>query len=292
MAGRSGGRNWVPGLFAAFWILLAVFSAAYLFRIITEPQANRETASASTAAPATSSAPLAPSSLPTDQAQTLVQANEAKDQEIGQLKAEVRDLSGQVTELSNRLKPLEKVLGPVAALPSSTAVTTSPPSPEPVNPSVAEPAPPPSAAAAEPKPASQPKQTPAAEATRNPPEDNTTPDQESNDTAGPATSEEPSQSTETANLTPSSIPPGTTRFGIEIGSVAKQDEIRPMWRSLLTDHAALVAGLQARRVIAPDKKWRLIAGPFSSAAEAMQACGLFKKADMPCEATVFAGDPF
>ena len=42
----------------------------------------------------------------------------------------------------------------------------------------------------------------------------------------------------------------------------------------------------------PDKKWRLIAGPFSSAAEAMQACGLFKKADMPCEATVFAGDAF
>ena len=62
--------------------------------------------------------------------------------------------------------------------------------------------------------------------------------------------------------------------------------------NLLTNHAALVAGLQARRVMAPDKKWRLIAGPFSSAAEAMQACGLFKKADMPCEATVFAGDAF
>ena len=42
----------------------------------------------------------------------------------------------------------------------------------------------------------------------------------------------------------------------------------------------------------PIKKWRLIAEPFSSAAEAMQACGLFKKADMPCEATVYAGDAF
>ena len=63
-----------------------------------------------------------------------------------------------------------------------------------------------------------------------------------------------------------------------------------MWRDLLTNHAALVAGLEARRVMAPDKKWRLVAGPFASAAEAMQACGLFKKADMPCEATVFAGD--
>ena len=37
---RSGGRNWVPGLFAAFWILLAVFSAAYLFRIVTEPRSQ------------------------------------------------------------------------------------------------------------------------------------------------------------------------------------------------------------------------------------------------------------
>jgi len=44
--------------------------------------------------------------------------------------------------------------------------------------------------------------------------------------------------------------------------------------------------------MASDKKWRLIAGPFSSAAEAMQACGLFKKAEMPCEATVYAGDAF
>ena len=41
MAAKSEGRNWVPGLFAAFWILLAVFSGAYLFRIITEPQGNR-----------------------------------------------------------------------------------------------------------------------------------------------------------------------------------------------------------------------------------------------------------
>ena len=63
-----------------------------------------------------------------------------------------------------------------------------------------------------------------------------------------------------------------------------------MWRNLLTNHAALVAGLQARRVMAPDKKWRLIAGPFANAAEANQACLLFKKVQKACEATVFAGD--
>jgi hypothetical protein len=108
--------------------------------------------------------------------------------------------------------------------------------------------------------------------------------------AAPAPAADAQEASEIAALVAPDIPPGTTRFGIELGSVEKQDGVRPMWRNLLTNHAALVAGLQARRIIAPDKKWRLIAGPFSSAAEAMQACTLFKKVNMPCEATVFAGD--
>jgi len=307
---RSGGRNWVPGLFAAFWILLAVFSAAYLFRIVTEPRsqtadsaaANPAAVSATSPEPATPSP--TPSSLSADQAQSLIQANEAKDKEIGTLRAEVQSLSGQVTELSNRLKPLEKVLGPVAALPSSTAVTTSEPSPEPTMPIARPPEPPKPAvtAAPSPPPVEARPEKPVAEAPDDarpaPKPAETSSDQGASDTPpSPVTADEPpSESTETANLTPPaampSIPPGTTRFGIEIGSVGKQDDVRPMWKNLLSNHAALVAGLQARRVMAPDKKWRLIAGPFSSAAEAMQACGLFKKADMPCEATVFAGDAF
>jgi hypothetical protein len=100
--------------------------------------------------------------------------------------------------------------------------------------------------------------------------------------------------TESAALDPVALPPaandGSTRYGIEIGAVAKQDGLRPLWREFLTNHGALVAGLQPRRVLAPDKKWRLIAGPFSSAAEAAQACALFKKVSRPCEATVYAGD--
>jgi SPOR domain len=313
---RSGGRNWVLGLFAAFWILLAVFSAAYLFRIVTEPRSQTADSAAANPATTAATAPAAPSPTPSsvsaDQAEALIQANEAKDREIGELKAAVQGLSGQVTELSNRLKPLEKVLGPVAALPSSTAVTTSPPSPgemapavkppEPPKPSVTAAPPPPPPPPVEAKPASQPKppEKPVAEApdevapTPKPKEDAASNDRDETPPSPVTAEEPPSESTETANLTPPppSIPPGTTRFGIEIGSVGKQDDVRPMWKNLLTNHAALVAGLQARRVMAPDKKWRLIAGPFSSAAEAMQACGLFKKADMPCEATVFAGDAF
>jgi hypothetical protein len=303
---RSGGRNWVPGLFAAFWILLAVFSAAYLFRIVTEPRS--QTADSAAANPAATSAtspePAAPSPTPSsvsaDQAEALIRANEAKDKEIGELRASVQSLSGQVTELSNRLKPLEKVLGPVAALPSSTSVTTSPPAPDAMRPAEKPPVPPkPSVTAAPPPPPVEAKpEKPVAQAPDDvrpaPKPAETSSDQDASDTPpSPVTADEPpDESTQTANLTPPSIPPGTTRFGIEIGSVGKQDDVRPMWRNLLTNHAALVAGLQARRVMAPDKKWRLIAGPFSSAAEAMQACGLFKKADMPCEATVFAGDAF
>ena len=66
--------------------------------------------------------------------------------------------------------------------------------------------------------------------------------------------------------------------------------MRPLWRDMRNNHAALVAGLQVRSMLASDKKWRLIAGPFVSAAEATQVCGLFKKENLKCEATAFAGD--
>jgi hypothetical protein len=106
--------------------------------------------------------------------------------------------------------------------------------------------------------------------------------------AGAAGSGEPTQ---TANLEPTiNIQPDTTRFGIEIGTVEKQAGLRRLWRDILTKHAGLVAGLQVRSVLAPDKKWQLIAGPFGSTAEATQVCGLFKKENLKCEATVFAGD--
>jgi hypothetical protein len=103
-----------------------------------------------------------------------------------------------------------------------------------------------------------------------------------------ASSEGPTQ---TANLEPTnSIPPGSTRFGIEIGTVEQQAGLQRLWRDIRTNHAALVVGLQPRRMLAPDKKWQLIAGPFASTAEATQVCRLFKKENLKCETTVFAGD--
>ncbi len=128
----------------------------------------------------------------------------------------------------------------------------------------------------------------------------------SENTSHPAVANKPKEdNVETASLntapaptpapTPSvmadpNLPPGTNRFGIELGSVEERSALKPMWRDLMTKHAALVAGLEARRVMAPDKHWRLIAGPFSSANEAAQACALFKKVQLSCAPTVFAGD--
>ena len=352
---RGGSGSWIPGLLATFWLVLAGVSGAYLYYLVTDPNAQLEKALASP------SAPEAPAmkdqakvgGLSAEEAEALTDAIKAKDQEIAKLKSEVRRLSSQVAAFDGRLKPIEKVLGPVAALPRSTAVTTSPPAgtpPEaPVQAAPAAPAPPlppasEAAPPAEPARAPVPSPAPSEAAQPAPPgevEERTladveqsqppVPDQKPAAAAAPAPSEaeaaEPPAEAESAGapeaaagedqaaappspddaaaeqsaagpevasdiaaLVAPDIPPGTTRFGIELGTVDKQDGIRPLWRNLLTNHAALVAGLQARRIIAPDKKWRLIAGPFSSAAEAMQACALFKKANMPCEATVFAGD--
>ncbi|ODA68645.1 hypothetical protein A7A08_00476 [Methyloligella halotolerans] len=107
--------------------------------------------------------------------------------------------------------------------------------------------------------------------------------------------DEPPQATASLGESPAALatpdlPPGTNRFGIEIGTVESREKLRPLWRNMLTKHAALVAGLEARRVMAPDNQWRLIAGPFADATEAARACVLFKKSDLPCEPTVFAGD--
>jgi hypothetical protein len=374
---RSGSRSWIPGLLATFWVVLAGLSGAYLYYIFTNPDARRvERALASQGTPQESAdaagGPRAPRGVSAEEAAALTDAIAAKDREIATLKSEIHDLSSQVAAFDGRLKPIERVLGPVAALPSSTAVTTSPPPGTPVDtapaakpveapkptPPAAAPKPPeaapPQPAVAAPKPAepAEPAATPPGQAASAPkpvepvtapaeetaavaapeppmptekPSDRTAapavpaedageasapagaPDQAAEEpgaqdqsaepsapaeaaTDTPAMPASPGSDSEVAALTAPNIPPGTTRFGIELGTVDKQDGIRPMWRNLLTNHAALVAGLQARRIIAPDKKWRLIAGPFSSAAEALQACALFKKANMPCEATVFAGD--
>ena len=97
--------------------------------------------------------------------------------------------------------------------------------------------------------------------------------------------------THTASLeVTTTIPPGTTHFGIEIGTVNNRTGLQGLWRDILDKHPALVAGLEPRQMLTPDKKWQLIAGPFASTAEATRMCDLFKKQNLSCRATAFAGE--
>jgi hypothetical protein len=334
---QSRSRSWAPGLLAAFWVLLAGFSGAYLFRVVTgdavEGSEIEHVGAVLTGAE--------PNALSPEQVAALLKVTEVQRKELSALKSSLNDLSRQMAELSEqnsalstRLKPIERLL---AAPSSGGAATTSLPSPpaivrlntpepvakaEPVAPEdkSAEPpaeqledqtrapdAPRQETEAATPKPVVRaPEQAAPGETQSEPESASASPSGEETEAAealppvastnAPDAAPEEQvvvleEETEIAAVNPAlDLPPGTTRFGIELGTVNKRADLRTLWRKMLTDHAALVAGLQARRVLAPDKKWRLIAGPFASAEEATQACALFKRADRSCEATVFAGD--
>jgi len=325
----KGSRNWARGVFAAFWILLAGVSGVYLFSAFNDPTLGGQLVQLNPL-------PGGASSGETTAAVSGGQSSGARDQELAEIKASLRELSQQVAELSSRLSPAEKSADASKPAPSPppapeppASVAAAPPPPEPAEdvkppepkpaqaeaPKPAETAKPIEQAAVDVKPPAPQETTPApkpfeppavavspleeppAEETAEPSSDVSAPAPSppaADEAQAPAPSPPAPAATESAALDPVALPPaandGSTRYGIEIGIVAKQDGLRPLWREFLTNHAALVAGLQPRRVLAPDKKWRLIAGPFASAAEAGQACALFKKASRPCEATVYAGD--
>ena len=187
--------------------------------------------------------------------------------------------------------PVEEPVADETPEPPAPPAAAAAPEPEP------EPAPAAQAAPeAEPKPAPTAQAAPEPETPAAPPAVAAAPMENTAEPDSPASGEAPPspQSSEIAAFDPVELPPtandGSTRYGIEIGTVTKRDDLRPLWREFLTKHAALVAGLQPRRVLAPDKSWRLIAGPFANAQDAEGACSLFKKADRPCAATVYAGD--
>jgi SPOR domain len=301
---RSVLRSWVPALFATFWVILAGFSGAYLYSLIGQPPAP----------PAVSApAPQASAGKTEDEpnAAAILNADQAQQKALAAVQDQVDHLRQKLASVDTRLKPIEKLLGPVATMPASSPgpVTTSPPTPaapeksaEASAPSSAPPpaAPPPESASASPtKPADETPPLPPVPPTMQPKQAENESDQtnsaSSNDTGAPtatASVNTPSPPPAPPASPPEpalQLPPGTNRFGIEIGSVSDESALKPMWRDLLQNHAALVAGLEARRVMAPDKQWRLVAGPFSSVREATEACALFKKVQLPCQPTVFAG---
>jgi SPOR domain len=315
---RKGSRNWARGILATFWILLAGLSGVYLFSAFTDPTlgghllalnpaASGETTSAFGGRSSqdrelaeikaslrelsqqvaalnahlkldAATAPSAPEPEPKD----ATEATDAAPQQPVEEPPPVQAEAPTPAETSQaEVKPIEQAAAD-AAQASRQPAPEAAPAPKPYEP------PPVAVAPFEPPEEERAAELPAPALPSTQAEETPAPGQ-----AAPEPEQQPA-AVESAALDPIALPPaandGSTRYGIEIGTVAKQDALRPLWREFLTNHAALVAGLQPRRVLAPDKKWRLIAGPFSSAAEAAQACALFKKASRPCAATVYAGD--
>ena len=313
---RVGGPGTARSVFSILWIALGGLSAYYLFTLFADPSAAGDQSARMAAPAAPSSAAPVPALAPA--------SSGLSAEQLGVIDGNLQTLSQQLAALDQRLRPIENFIGPAAKLPPSSSVSTSPPralpkleplpKPEPV---VSAPPPPPEPAVAEaPKPPVQPEPvvlappppvpTPTAapkpelapavaEAPKPTPEPAAVPAPPPAAVAAPETETEVVQEeVAIAAIDPVTLPPaandGSTRYGIEIGSVGKRDELRPLWREYLTKHAALVAGLQPRRVRAPDNRWRLIAGPFANAQDAEGACSLFKRAERPCAATVYAGD--
>ncbi|MGK2921290.1 MAG: SPOR domain-containing protein [Methyloceanibacter sp.] len=302
---RTGGRGVARNVFAVLWIALAGLSGFYLFTLFTDPTALGGPV-VQLSAVSEDQAPDAPPAAAAPPPAPVVSGADPAD--VSALKGTIQNLTQQLAALDARLQPIERFIGPVAALPPSASVSTSPPRAQEPAPVAAAPEPEPEAEVVEEEvveetvvetPPPPPAPPPVATAPEPEPEPVVEAAPEPEAPAQVAVADEPEaavaeEEVEIAAFDPVALPPaandGSTRYGIEIGTVGKRDELRPLWREYLTKHAALVAGLQPRRVLAPDKKWRLIAGPFANAQDAEGACSLFQKADRPCSATVYAGD--
>jgi hypothetical protein len=86
-----------------------------------------------------------------------------------------------------------------------------------------------------------------------------------------------------------------TEFGVDVGGANSVNGLRALWRGLLKSRSnARLAALQPIIVIKESKtglgmQLRLVAGPFSDAAEAAKICAGMAEHQRPCETTVFDG---
>jgi hypothetical protein len=104
-------------------------------------------------------------------------------------------------------------------------------------------------------------------------------------------SQERGRASSTAALKEELTETSGSAHGIVLGTASGEVELMKLWSQLLSNHSALVAGLEPRRWLGPDNRWRLIAGPFPTAREAEAACELFHKASYtPCNVSIYAGD--
>lgn len=98
------------------------------------------------------------------------------------------------------------------------------------------------------------------------------------------------------NVAPQATTPATrTRFALEIGEAASEDQVRTLWRRLSGDHADILDGLDPKVAIAGaedgEGRLRLRAGPIENAADAMRSCVELTRHEVPCTPVSDRGDP-
>lgn len=88
--------------------------------------------------------------------------------------------------------------------------------------------------------------------------------------------------------------PTRTLFAVELATAPDRKAAAKQWSDLKQRHATLLANLEAR-IGKPEggkAALRLIAGPFTNAADAASACVRLRAAGASCEETIFIGESF
>ena len=107
--------------------------------------------------------------------------------------------------------------------------------------------------------------------------------------APPAAAAAPTITFGTPVVTPTKA---STTYAVQIAAGSSRDAVRTSWNQLTSKHAAL-QGLEPR-VVAPKAeggKYRLMAGPFPSKAEAERVCADMGVGRTGCFSTTFTGEP-
>lgn len=88
--------------------------------------------------------------------------------------------------------------------------------------------------------------------------------------------------------------PTQTLFGLYLGSGRNVDEVRAHWIDMKSLHGFYFSKLEARIVhnrASSERPYRLIAGPFTNAEDAVKLCAQLRGKAIGCKQTHFAGKP-
>lgn len=86
--------------------------------------------------------------------------------------------------------------------------------------------------------------------------------------------------------------PARPQFGVELARGPSREAIRLSWDLMTERHGPLLAGLDSRYVAmrrVEDARFRLIAGPVTTLAEAVQLCARLASVSLACRPTAFSG---